>query len=394
MRIALVTESYYPYINGVITHVETLKKGLEADGYEVLIITLNPEYKHHTVKDGVLYCPAKPLLSSYGYGVANPWSRERMRILEEFKPDLIHMHTEGTLGIFAMRAARKLRVPLVYTLHTLYDEYFFYVCKNRLGQKMISHISHFYFRKLCGRTAQIIGPSEKTAEYIDSLGVDKTVNVVPNTVDLSGFGKDSTDGETVAKLRQELGIRPGDMAACFVGRLGQEKSVDKLIAKFAGQFGGFDTYKLFIIGDGPEREPLEKMVRELGMEKQIFLLGRIEHEDLPAYYQVFDIFVTASTTEMHSISMLEAMASGLYAVVAYDPKNEQQLVEGVSGEMFADDAKFHSLLEQEMQMPEEERIARREKLESYMEQYGTSEFIENIKKVYQQALGQCRVCEK
>lgn len=394
MRIALITESYYPYINGVITHVETLKKGLEADGAQVLIVTLNPEYRRHTVKDGVLYCPAKPILSSYGYGVANPWSRERMRVLEAFRPDLIHMHTEGTLGIFAMYAARRLQIPLVYTLHTLYDEYFFYVCKNRFGQKVISRFSRVYFRKLCGRTAEIIGPSEKTAAYIGSLGVSKEVHVVPNTVDLSSFGKNCADQETVAALRRELGICRGDVAACFVGRLGQEKSVDKLIQQFAGEFGGDARYKLFIIGEGPEREHLEKMVHDLGAKAQIRLLGRIEHEALPAYYQAFDLFVTASTTEMHSISMLEAMASGLYAVVAYDPKNAHQLAAGVSGEMYADGERFHALLEAELRMPEPERLTRRENLEKYMEQYGTGEFIQSIQKVYALALAERQTCRK
>lgn len=386
MRIALMTEAYYPYINGVITHVETLKKGLEARGHQVLIVTLNPQYKHHTVKDGILYCPAKPILSDYGYGVANPWSHTRMEILRDFHPDLIHMHTEGTLGIFAMRASKKLGVPLVYTLHTLYDEYFFYVCKNKLGQKAIARVSRVYFRNLCKKTAQIIGPSQKTASYIGALGVTKEVNVVPNTVDLSDFGKESAPAEAVAALREKLGIREGDVAVCFVGRLGQEKSIDTLIHHFSAHFRDSAGYKLFIIGDGPEKAPLEEMVRTLGMEKQIFLLGKIEHSELPAYYQAFDLFATASTTEMHSISMLEAMASGLYSVIAYDPKNEQQICPGISGEMFEDGEKFRALLEKEMSMSEEDRVARREKLEDYMKQYGSGEFIDSILSVYDKAL--------
>lgn len=386
MRIALMTESYYPYINGVITHVETLKKGLEAEGHQVLIVTLSPAHKQHTLENGVLYCPAKPVLSDYGYGVANPHSRKRMELLADFRPDLIHMHTEGTLGVFALWAAKRLRIPLVYTLHTMYDDYLFYVCRNKAGQKVITAGGRLYFRRLCTRAAQIIGPSEKTAEYLHSLGVKKAVNVIPNTVDLTDFGRDCATEEAVAALRQELSLAPEDVAACFVGRLGQEKSVDVLIERFARQLGEKKGWKLFIIGDGPEREKLARQVRECGLEDKIRLLGRIEHEKLPVYYQAFDIFTTASVTEMHSISMLEAMASGLYCLVAYDPKNEHQVEKGVSGEMFADDAAFGALMDRELTMPRQERLARRGRLEGHMKQYGCREFVESILGVYEKAL--------
>ena len=389
MRIALMTESYYPYINGVITHVETLKKGLEAAGHQVLIVTLSPAHKEHTIENGILYCPAKPVLSDYGYGVAYPRCRERLKLLAQFKPDLIHMHTEGTLGVFSLHAARRLRVPLVYTLHTMYNDYLFYVCKNRAGQHVITTGGKFYFRRLCKCAAQIIGPSEKTAAYLHQMGVKKPVNVIPNTVDLTDFGKDCAAPEEIAALRQELGIAPEEVAACFVGRLGQEKSVDVLIRRFARQEK--QGWKLFIIGDGPERENLARQVQEAGLSDRIRLLGRIDHEKLPLYYQAFDLFTTASVTEMHSISMLEAMASGLYCLVAYDPKNEQQVEKDVSGEMFADDATFGVLLDRELSMDKKERLARREHLEAHMKRYGCREFVENILSVYEKALNLQRV---
>ncbi|MDD6236104.1 MAG: glycosyltransferase, partial [Clostridiales bacterium] len=123
MKIALFTETYLPYINGVVTHVKILKEGLEKLGHKVLVVTADPHTHRYYVKDNVLHCPAKSFKRFYDYGLASPVSTRRLMYLKEFDPDIIHIHNEFGVGFSGAMIAKILKKPLVYTLHTMYDEY-------------------------------------------------------------------------------------------------------------------------------------------------------------------------------------------------------------------------------------------------------------------------------
>ena len=127
MRIALFTETYLPHINGVVTHVKILRDGLLQQGHEVLVVTADYQTRHHYIKDGILHCPAIKSKRFYGYGVASPFSRRRLKLVQDFHPDIIHIHNEFGIGLSGIFAAKQLHVPLVYTLHTMYDDYLYYV---------------------------------------------------------------------------------------------------------------------------------------------------------------------------------------------------------------------------------------------------------------------------
>ena len=131
MRIALFTETYLPSINGVVTHVKTLKEGLEALGHTVLVVTADSRVNNHVIADDVMYCPAVKLKKIYNYDIAPPISKERLDKIKSFAPDIIHIHNEFGVGISGVLIARTLKVPLVYTLHTMYDDYVYYVAKNK-----------------------------------------------------------------------------------------------------------------------------------------------------------------------------------------------------------------------------------------------------------------------
>lgn len=385
MRIALFTETYFPFISGVVTHVQTLKECLEAHGHEVLIVTTNPKAVCHYIKDGILYCPAIPLKRIYGYGVANPLNLQRLRIIEDFNPDLLHIHTEFSMGIFGLFAARRLKKPIVYTLHTMYDDYMFYVAPERF-QNMVRPGAHFYFRKVAKRATEIIGPSPKVVEYLRRCGVERHINIVPNTVDLSDFLPQNVKAEEIEAVKTRLGIRPQDTCLCFVGRLGKEKSIDVLIDWFSKHFKGKDSYKLFIIGDGPEKESLHKQIDDLQMGTQISLIGRIDHELLPPYYHACDLFTTASLSEMNSIAMLEASASGLYVLQRLDIYNKDQITPGVNGNLFTNDQEFADLVAEQGGFSQQEKQARRAAVTKYSQKYGKEEFIRAVMNVYDRAI--------
>lgn len=393
MRVAIFAETYFPFISGVVTHIQTLKEGLEANGHEVLIVTLDPKARRHYVKDGILYCPAVQLKKIYGYGVANPVNLNRLYILNKFNPDIIHLHTEFSMGIFAQFAARRLRKPVVYTLHTMYDDYVFYLFPERFQNsmgKVAKPAAHAYIRNVASKSTEIIGPSLKVVDYLRRCGVNRHIHIVPNTVDLTAFLPGNVPFEDIEKAKKELGICPQDTSLCFVGRLGKEKSIDVLIDYFADSFLGNEHIKLFIIGDGPEKQALEEQIVARGISKQIFLLGRIEHDRLPAYYQACNLFATASLSEMNSISLLEATASGLYAVQRLDVYNRDQIKSGVNGDVFNTVEEFAEIVNQQVALSAKEKKQRKLDVSAYATRYGPKEFTQAILNVYNLALARFR----
>lgn len=386
MRVAIFAETYYPFISGVVTHIQTLKEGLEADGHEVLIVTLDPKASRHYLKNGVLYCPAITLKKIYGYGLANPVNLRRLSIVKKFDPDIIHLHTEFSMGIFALFAARRLKKPVVYTLHTMYDDYVFYLFTSQRMGNAAKPAAHAYIRKVADRANEIIGPSHKVAEYLRRCGVSKPVHIVPNTVDTEAFKVENVKKADIDAVRKKLHIKDGDIALCFVGRLGKEKSIDVLIDYFAAAVKGDERFKLFIIGAGPEEEDLKAQIQTLGVDSQVKLLGRIEHDELPAYYQAFNLFSTASLSEMNSISLLEATASGLYAVNMLDPNNLDQIAEGENGETFTSSKDFAHILQSYAALDAVQREQRSQDVAAYAARYGRPEFTAAILDIYHQAL--------
>lgn len=353
MRIAIFTETYLPQINGVVTHIKILKEGLEALGHTVLIVTADSKAHTHYLKDNVLHCPAHNLKRIYNLDLASPVSRTRLKYLREFRPDIIHVHNEFSIGLSGMAIAKILKVPLVYTLHTMYDDYIYYIAPKPLIP-LTKKLSHRYFRMFPQNAAVVTGPSKKCQEYTYEIGSDKKVEVIPNPVELDAFAPQTSTPQQRAQIREQYHIPQDATVACFVGRLGREKSVDVLLRFWAQEMKPQDNMRLLIIGDGPEKEPLEQLAQQLGITNTVVFTGKVLHPDLPPYVHTCDIYVTASLSDTNSISMLEGMAGGLPVLQLYDELNADQVTDGVNGYMFRDAAEMGQRLRQIRDMEPEE----------------------------------------
>lgn len=353
MRIAIFTETYLPQINGVVTHIKILKEGLEALGHTVLIVTADSKAHTHYLKDNVLHCPAHNLKRIYNLDLASPVSRTRLKYLREFRPDIIHVHNEFSIGLSGMAIAKIFKVPLVYTLHTMYDDYIYYIAPKPLIP-LTKKLSHRYFRMFPQNAAVVTGPSKKCQEYTYEIGSDKKVEVIPNPVELDAFAPQTSTPQQRAQIREQYHIPQDATVACFVGRLGREKSVDVLLRFWAQEMKPQDNMRLLIIGDGPEKEPLEQLAQQLGITDTVVFTGKVLHPDLPPYVHTCDIYVTASLSDTNSISMLEGMAGGLPVLQLYDELNADQVTDGVNGYMFRDAAEMGQRLRQIRDMEPEE----------------------------------------
>ena len=385
MRIALFTETYLPYISGVVTHVKLLKEGLEKLGHTVLVVAADDKTRHHYIEDGVLHCPAKTLKRIYNYGLAAPYSHKRVKLIEAFKPDIIHIHTEFGVGYSGIHIARALKIPLVYTLHTMYDDYIYYVAP-RLMVPMATRFSHRYFRMFAKRAAEITGPSKKCDEYVkQDCKLDRDVNIIPNPVELDKFQPSNIDEEKKHAFRKKYNIRDDEMLVCFCGRIGREKSVDVLLDYWAQTVKPEDGMKLLIIGDGPCRQELEEQAERLGIRNMVIFTVAVPNQELPPYYASCDLYVTASLSDTNSISMLEAMATGLPVLHRFDRLNEGQVRSGVNGYIYYDAQGMYKELKSYQQKSEGEKELLRNSVRESVKSAGSENLANYLLTVYNKA---------
>ncbi len=385
MRIALFTETYLPHINGVVTHVKILRDGLEQLGHEVLVVTADADAHHHFVEDGVLHCPAHTSKRFYNYSLSLPVSSTRLKFVRDFAPDIIHIHNEFGIGMSGLLCAKILRVPLVYTLHTMYDDYIYYIAPKPLV-KAATKVSRRYFKFIAKHSNALTGPSQKCQEYFRLTGLKKDVSVIPNAVEVDQFSPREVPEEVKADLRERCGIRDDSMVACFVGRLGREKSVDVLLDYWKAGVKPEDHIHLVVIGDGPVRPELEEQAKVLGIEDMVTFTGRVEHEDLPPYYALCDVYVTASLSDTNSISMLEGMCSGLPVLQRNDPLNADQVRDGKNGFNFNSPEEMAQKLRQIQAMDQEALQGFKESVIASIRENGARELAERTLTVYQRVL--------
>lgn len=386
MRIALFTETYSPAINGVVSHVKTLKEGLEKNNHEVLIVTAVPNIKKHNIENGVLYCPGKRIKKIYNYALAPPVSHKRFKYLKDFNPDLIHIHTEFGVGLFGLFISKILKKPLVYTLHTMYDEYIHYIAPGSLNP-IFKKTAHKYTKFLAKSSTVIIGPSKKVEDYFKSCGMKKEVTIVPNCVELDRFNYYEIDKQKAQDLRKKYNLSQDQTVLCFCGRIAVEKDIHILLDFWKAKVSAEDNLKLVIIGDGPYKKVLEEKVSKLGLLKDVIFVGNVPRDDIPPYYAMCDLFITASLSEINSISMLESMALGIPVVHKLDKLNKGQVIDGVNGYIFEDADEMYNAIMDFKNKSESEKLEFKKSVRNSVEKFGIENLAKSIIEIYQKAIG-------
>lgn len=381
MKIALFSETYVPSKNGVATHVKTLKQGLEKLGHKVLVVTADPSIKKHTIDDGILLCPGKSFKKLYNYGVASPVSSNRLKYLKYFDPDIIHIHTEFGVGLFGLIVAKILKKPLVYTLHTMYDDYIYYIAPKPLNP-IVKKTAHKYAKFISKSADAITGPSKKVSEFIKKCGIRKKVTVVPNCVELDSFNINNIDPKKIEELKKLYNISNDETVVCTCARIAKEKNIDVILDNWKEKVKPSDKIKLLIIGDGPHKKSLEKKAKDFKIDNSIIFVGGINRTYLPPYYAICDMFITASITDTNSISMLEAMAMGLPAIHTLDKLNEGQVIPGVNGYIFENSDEMYNSIIDFKNKSDKQKAEFRKSVRLSVEKSGVENLANSILEVY------------
>ncbi|TVS11196.1 MAG: glycosyltransferase family 4 protein [Planctomycetaceae bacterium] len=318
MKIVMFTNTYLPHVSGVARSVETFSDDLRTLGHEIHVVC--PTFQGATKStDTILRVPAIQNFNGSDFSVRIPLPGAISRHLHEFRPDLIHAHHPFFLGDAALRTARKLGRPLVFTHHTMYEDYTHYVpVDQQLLRQFVVRLSTDY-ANLCDH---VIAPSESVADLLRQRGVESPITVIPTGVDLALFS-----GGNGRAMRERLGIPPGSKVIGHLGRLAPEKNLDFLaeaIARYLCHDAGAESCCL-MVGSGTSQEQIEKTFRDRGVADRLYMPGRRTGRELADAYAAMDLFVFASKTETQGMVLAEAMAAGK-PVIALDAPGAREVV--------------------------------------------------------------------
>lgn len=386
MRIGLFTDTYPPYINGVSTSIAMLKTALEKQGHEVFVVTVNADKLKYQNDDKIIRIPGIPI-GIYDYRLTGIYPLRAIEKIRKWNLDIIHSHTEFGVGTFARLLAKQFDIPLVHTYHTMYEDYVHYITKgyfNRSSKKIVEYLTKFY----CDKTAtELIVPTKKTYDlFKEKYKVDRNVHIVPTGIEVERFYKEQFKEQEINELKQHFGIQKDDFVILFVGRLGEEKSVDLLIEAQASLVRTNPKCKLLIVGDGPDKEKFDALIRKLRLKDNVIMVGKVSWEEVPKYYMVANVFATASKTETQGLTVIEAMAASKPVLAVDDDAFRMVVVDGLNGYLFANKRQYKKQVRALMENPEQlQYLSKQARITA--ESHSAKYFAEKVLDVYKTALG-------
>ena len=387
MRIGIFTETYTPYISGLVTSEVMLKEALEKKGHEVYVVTANLdsfEYEYDE-KEKVLRIPGIPT-GIYDSRMTSIYPIPAVNKIKSWKLDVIHSQTEFAIGTFARLIAKQYNIPLVHTYHTMYEDYIYYITKGyfeKSSKKLVEYLTKFY----CDKTAtELIVPTSKTYKlFKEKYKVEKNINIIPTGIEVERFYKESINLKELLELKKTLNIGKKDFVLLFVGRLGEEKNVEFLIKAHKELVKEDPNIKLIIVGDGPDKEKYEELTSKLELEKNIIFTGKAAWEEMPYYYHIADVFVTASKTETQGLTVIEAMASNLIPVCMKDEAFESMITDELNGLLFRTQEEYIKDIMRLHDNPNELEVFNKQ-ARIQAETYSSKYYAERVLAVYNRAI--------
>lgn len=335
MKILITTDLFTTATNGVVTSTKNLFDALRNKGHDVRILTLSENVHSHN--DGTVYYIRSMPIGIYP-NVRMPLSyRHRyIRELIDWKPDIIHSQCEIFSMQFAKRISKMTGAPIVHTYHTMYERYIGYVLPGkRFGKWVVQNLIHMRLKKV----SLVIVPTIKIEQNLKGYGLIKPIKVIPSGISLEQHRKRIT-AEARRIMRAELGISDEQTVLIYLGRLGTEKNLDELLFLFYKAHAVNDKLRFVIVGDGPAKTQLERKSNNLGIASSVVFTGMVEPAEVQKYYQLGDVFVSASTSETQGLTYIEAATNGLPLVCRQDPCLKDVIIQGENGFEYKDEKEF------------------------------------------------------
>jgi glycosyltransferase involved in cell wall biosynthesis len=328
MRIGMMADAYKPHVSGITNYIDLNKRYIEKAGHDVFVFTFGDQ-DYHDDELRVVRSPGLPIVNS-GYYLSFSYNRAAKKLLQTM--DVVHVHHPFLSGRLALRYCEPLRIPIIFTNHTRYDLYA-QAYLPLLPEEISDGFLQAYMPPFCEAMNLVISPSAGMANILREMSVTAPIAIIPNGVELHLFYK------AEPQLRADFGFTPDDILLIYTGRLATEKNLMFLLQAFAGVAQALDNVYLVVVGGGQKQ--IETEIREittkLKIDERVRFIGMVTYEKLPSYLAMCDAFVTASVTEVHPLSVIEGMASGLPVMGIYSPGLSDTIEDGITGFLAIED---------------------------------------------------------
>ena len=348
MNIALFTDSYIPTKSGIVTVVLQLRKVLLEMGHHVVVVTVNANNYHDPELDGdpdilrIRSLPTPAMIPDQYIGF--PFEHVIIPFLKKHNIQIIHSHTEFLIAHAAKLSGKKLHIPVVATTHTLWEDFYIYYLP--MGRLIPVKLIRKCVKRLYKKFFALINVSEKAHDYFkEPFMLPATPSaIIPNALDSNSFIRKPISHEELLSLRKSWGIAPDDVVLLFLGRVVEEKRVEELLEVCMRVIQKDSRIKVMFVGAGGALQDLEKRSREVS--DRIIFTGYEPWTKVHYYYGIGDIFITASLSEMHSMTVLEALMSHMPIVARRDTSFSDTIFHGENGYLAdSDEAMDDYLLE-------------------------------------------------
>jgi len=316
MNILMMTNTFTPHVGGVSRSVEAFTAAYRKRGHRVLVVA--PVFENMPEDEvDVVRIPAIQHFNGSDFSVVLPIPGFVTSAVEAFKPDIVHSHHPFLVGRTALRMARRYELPLVFTHHTMYEQYTHYVPgDSKALKRFVINLSTSY-GNICD---QVFAPSESVDSVLRERGVEAPIDVIPTGVQLERFARGSGPG-----FRSAMEIPEDAFVVGHLGRLAPEKNLDFLGKALAAFLKSEKRAHFLVVGRGPSEKAIRDFFIGKGMADCLHVAGILEHPLLASAYRAMDVFAFASKSETQGMVLTEAMAAGV-PVVALDAPGVREVV--------------------------------------------------------------------
>ncbi len=327
MHLLMMTNTFTPHVGGVARSVEAFTAEYRRRGHRVMVVA--PEFEDMPADEvDVVRIPAIQRFNGSDFSVVLPVSGFLTSAIEDFAPDIVHAHHPFLIGSTALRLARQMALPIVFTHHTMYEQYTHYVPgDSETLKRFVVNLSTRY-ANLCDR---VFAPSESVARVLRQRRVETPIDVVPTGVDLARFAGQGGKG-----FRAAMGIPKDAFVVGHVGRLAPEKNLDFLTDALTAFLAGEPRAQVLLVGSGPSLRAIRQGFERRGLGERLHAAGSLSHPLLGSAYRAMDVFAFASKSETQGMVLTEANAAGVPVVALDAPGAREVVIDGENGRLLVE----------------------------------------------------------
>jgi len=387
-KVCLINELYLPFMNGVNVLVGLLKNQLEQMGLRPYVYTfalkdtnyIKPDQERNVILIKGVRLPGKNLEESYSKIMTSGYYARR---LKPYGFDYLHLNCEYTLSKPVFLLAKFEKIPLIYTQHTLWDDFFIARIPRIIINQFLDIVHYLYLFGPLYKYDVMTVPTQKVAALMEKKRITNNVVVLPGCVDEEKFKYKPEHQILIDEIKEKYNLKDKKVMG-YLGRVAKEKNIDELLVFFEKIAPIYPNLVFLLVGGGPHFAEVEKFVEKSEFKDRIHLVGNIQNDYVKHYFRCFDFFTTSSTFETQGLTYLEAILSDALVIARQDPCLDGFLTHDVNCLLFNNFDEFKNNVNIIMNNPDKVKSLK-EQADITREHYTKSAWAKKYKFLYEQA---------